>query len=55
MVDMARRSDEERMELFRNTASRKGLNEAIVEKDFGSSRILEGLRSNRGNGDELNQ
>lgn len=34
MVDMARRSDEERMELFRNTASRKGLNEAIVEKDF---------------------
>ena len=34
MTNIARLSDEERRELFRNTADKTGLNDAIVEKDF---------------------
>ena len=34
MKNIARLSDEERRELFRNTADKTGLNDAIVEKDF---------------------
>lgn len=34
MRNIARLSDEERRELFRNTADKMGLNDAIVEKDF---------------------
>ena len=34
MIRIARLGDEERRELFRNTADKMGLNDAIVEKDF---------------------
>ena len=35
MRNIARLSDNDRRELFRNTADKMGLNDAIVEKDFG--------------------
>ena len=34
MRNIARLSDNDRRELFRNTADKMGLNDAIVEKDF---------------------
>ena len=34
MIGIARLKDSDRMDLFRNTASKMGLNDAIVEKDF---------------------
>lgn len=34
MRKIARLSDSERKELFRNTADKMGLNDAVVEKDF---------------------
>ncbi len=34
MKNVARLSDNDRRELFRNTADKMGLNDAIVEKDF---------------------
>lgn len=34
MINVARLSDNDRRELFRNTADKMGLNDAIVEKDF---------------------
>lgn len=34
MRKIARLSDDDRRELFRNTADKMGLNDAIVEKDF---------------------
>lgn len=34
MISIAKRSDDERRELFRNTSDRMGLQDAIVEKDF---------------------
>ena len=35
MKTVAKLSADERRELFRNTADKMGLNDAIVEKDFG--------------------
>lgn len=35
MRNVARLPDSDRGELFRNTADKMGLNDAIVEKDFG--------------------
>ena len=35
MRNIARLSDNDRRELFRNTADKMGLNDAIVEKTFG--------------------
>ena len=41
MRRIARLSDGERRELFRNTADKMGLNDAVVEKDFrGASRQI---------------
>ena len=37
MRNIARLSDNDRRELFRNTADKMGLNDAIVEKDFDGS------------------
>ena len=34
MRNVARLSDSDRRELFRNTSDKMGLNDAIVEKDF---------------------
>lgn len=34
MRNVAKLSDNDRLELFRNTADKMGLNDAIVEKDF---------------------
>lgn len=34
MKNIARWSDEDRADLFRNTAAKMGLHDAIVEKDF---------------------
>lgn len=34
MQNVAKLSDEERYELFRNTADKLGMNDAIIEKDF---------------------
>lgn len=34
MIHIAKLSDNDRMELFRNTSAKMGLNDAIVEKDF---------------------
>jgi len=34
MINIAKISDKEREALFRNTASKLGLSEAIIEKDF---------------------
>ena len=36
MRNVARLSKSDRWELFRNTADKMGMNDAIVEKDFGS-------------------
>lgn len=35
MKNVARFSDNDKRRLFRNTADKMGLNDAIVEKDFG--------------------
>ena len=35
MRNVARLPESDRRELFRNTADKMGLNDAIVEKDFG--------------------
>jgi hypothetical protein len=34
MISIAKRPDDERLELFRNTSDRMGLQDAIIEKDF---------------------
>ncbi len=34
MIEVARLPDDQRRELFRNTADKMGLNDAIIEKDF---------------------
>lgn len=35
MINVARLPESDRRELFRNTADKMGLNDTIVEKDFG--------------------
>ncbi len=34
MIDVARYSDEDRRDLFRNTAAKVGMSDSIAEKDF---------------------